>query len=225
MGTVWSFHLPVVTALLRTWGFPSFDLFVSGLPVVLPLFCSLVLNHRVVFLDVFRVHWAALGLYAFRPSFRQIGGWLESERPFSPELWFPRPPLIEVGVVRGPSLPLLVVFTGSLPSWQGVSVSPVSGSQSALNSVMALQDLVHTLYRRYFYVPWKFLGACRTCGVAFPPGVVALVPQGLAQGLCVPFGLRLGGVLPGHRSSSWPLPSLETPAYSTSFVSSLSLQS
>ena len=73
MGTAWSFHLPVVTALLRAWGFPLFDLFAMGLPAVLPLFCSLVPNRRVALLDAFRVHWAALGLYAFRPSFRRMG--------------------------------------------------------------------------------------------------------------------------------------------------------
>ena len=56
------FPPPVATALLRSWAFPSFDLFATGLPAVLPLFCSLVPNHRVVFLDAYRVHWATLGL-------------------------------------------------------------------------------------------------------------------------------------------------------------------
>ena len=82
-------------------------------------------------------------------------------------------------------------FTGSLLSWQGVSVLPVSGSQSALNSVLALQDLVRTLYHGYFYVPYLEncrcplnLQSCSPHGERGRGGT--LVPQGLARDLCVP---------------------------------------
>ena len=149
-GQLGSFHLPVVTAFLRAWGFSSFDLFATVLPVVLPLFCSLVPNHWVVFLDVFRVHWAALGLSAFRPSFRRMGG-DSSQRGRSLRGSGP-PHLTEVGLVRGPSPPLLVVLPVIFHRGK-VCQFPVSGSQSALNYVLALQGLVRMLCRGSFYVP------------------------------------------------------------------------
>ena len=73
------------------------------------------------------------------------------EAPFSPELWSP-PPLTGVGVVRGPSPSLLMVFPVLFRCGKVLSVSPVLGSQSALNSILALQDLVHMFYRGYFCV-------------------------------------------------------------------------
>ena len=102
----WSFHPPVAIALLRTWRSPSLDLFVTGLPTVLPLCCSLVPNPWVVFLDAFRVH-------------RGMGEWLESERPHS--LQDSGLPPSDRG--RSGSRPVPFPsrgFPGSLPSWQGV---------------------------------------------------------------------------------------------------------
>ena len=119
-GPAWSFHLPVATALLCAWSFPSFDLLATVLPAVLPLFCSLVLNHRVVFLDAFRVHWAALGLSAFRPSFCRMGVTRVGEAILSGALV----PSSDRGGFGSWSIPSPSRgFTGYLPSWQGVSVS------------------------------------------------------------------------------------------------------
>ena len=42
VGTEWSLHPQVARALLRTWGNPSIDLFVTCLNAKLPLYCSLV---------------------------------------------------------------------------------------------------------------------------------------------------------------------------------------
>ena len=78
------------------------------------------------------------------------GGWL-SRRDHSLRSSGPTP-LTEVGVVCSPSPPLLVVLPVIFRRGK-VCQSPVLGSQSALNSVLALQDLIRTLYRGYFYVP------------------------------------------------------------------------
>ena len=199
LGTVWPFHLPVAAALLLAWDFPSFDLFMTGFPAVLPLFCSLVPNHRVVFLDAFRVHWAALGLYAFRPSFCRMGG--GSSRRDHSLLSSGSPPLTGVGVVRGLSPPFLGVLPVLFHRGK-VCQSPVSGSQSALNLswprrtwfARSIVDL--SMFLINFSVP---VGSTE---LRSPPGVVTLFTQGLTRDLCVPFSLRLGVSLPGHRSSS-----------------------
>ena len=133
IGAAWSFHPRVATALLRSWGSPLLYSFSTCLPAVLPLFCSLVLNPQLVFLAAFRVHRGNLGMYAF-PSF------LSSEEPQSLQD-SGRPSLVGEGVVCGPSPSLLVVFPVHLRCGEVLSVSPVSGSQSALHSVFALQDL------------------------------------------------------------------------------------
>ena len=104
-------------------------------------------------------------------------------------------------VVRGPSPPLLVVLLVIFHRGK-VCQSPVSGSRSALNYVLdcrtwfarSIVDL--SMFLRNFSVP---VGPAE---LRSPLGVVALFPQGLTRDLCVPFGLRLSGFLPGHRSSS-----------------------
>ena len=59
-------------ALLRRWGSPSIDLFMTSLNAKLPLYCSLVLDPQAVFKDAFRHPWANLDLYAF-PPFPLVG--------------------------------------------------------------------------------------------------------------------------------------------------------
>ena len=59
-------------------------------------------------------------------------------------------------------LPLLVGFPVHLRCGKGLSVSPVTGSQSTLNLVFALQDLVRAAFREIFCVPSKFLDDCRS---------------------------------------------------------------
>ena len=142
MGAAWSFYPPVKTALLHAW----------GLPAVLPLFCSLVPNPRVVFLDAFRVRWGTLGMYNFRPSCCRMGGGSSRRDPILSRTLV-SPPLTGVGVVHGLSPSLLVIFPVLFRRGRVFSISPVSGSQSALNSVLALQDLVRTFYHGYFCVP------------------------------------------------------------------------
>ena len=148
-------------------------------------------------------------------------GWLESERPHSLQDSGP-PPLTGVGVVRDPSPTLLVVF---LVSFCRDKVCQ-SRQFRALSQPLTLSWPCRTGFARSFVdfhrnfaVPFEPAELCST------PVVVTLFPQGLAQGLCVPFGLRLSVFLPNHCSSSRPFPRLESPAHSTSFVSSLSLQS
>ena len=152
IGAAWSLHPPVVTALLSAWGSPLLDLFATRLPMVLPLFCSLVLNPQTVFLDAFRVPWGNLGVSAFPPLLSLVGWWLESERP-QPLQDSGRPPLAGEGVVRRPSPSFLVGFLVHLRRDMVLSVSPVSGSQSALHSVSDLQDLVRATYLEIFCVP------------------------------------------------------------------------
>ena len=108
---------------------------------------------HVIFLAAFRVHWGTLGMYGFPPSCRRIGGGPSRRGPFLSRTLIAPPPLTGVGVVHGPSPSLLVVFPVLLCCGKVLSVSPVSGSQSALNSVLALQDLVRTFYCGIFCVP------------------------------------------------------------------------
>ena len=72
VGTEWSLHPQVARSLLRIWGNPSIDLFVTSLNAKLPLYCSLVPDPQVVFEDAFRHPWDDLDLYAF-PPFPLIG--------------------------------------------------------------------------------------------------------------------------------------------------------
>ena len=67
VGTEWSLHPQVARALLRAWGNPSIDLFVTCLNAKLPLYCSLVPDPQAVFEDAFRHPWDDLDLYAFPP--------------------------------------------------------------------------------------------------------------------------------------------------------------
>ena len=219
MGTAWSFHLSVAAALLRAWGFPLFDLLAAGLPTVLPLFCSLVPNQQVVFLDVFRVYWASLDLYAFRPSFHRVGKTILYGALVAP-------PLHCRGGCGVRSVPFPSRgFTGYLP----IVARCVNLQFRALSRPLPLSWPCRTWFERPIVDISMFLRnfsmPVEPAELRSPPGVVTLIPQGLTRDLCVPFGLRLGGFLPGHRSSSWPLPHLDLPAYSMSFVSNLSLQS
>ena len=72
VGTEWSLHPQVARSLLRIWGNPSIDIFVTCLNMKLPLYCSLVSDPQAVFEDAFRHPWNDLDLYAF-PPFPLIG--------------------------------------------------------------------------------------------------------------------------------------------------------
>ena len=167
----------------------------------------------MVFLDAFRVHWAALGLSAFRPSFHWLGG-DSSRRGHS--LWGSGPPpLTEVGLIRGPSPPLLMVFSqlssivARCVSLQFRALSRPLTMSWPCRTWFACSIMDLSMFLRNFSVP---VGPAE---LRPPPGVVTLFPQGLTRGLCIPFRLRLGGSLPGHRSSSQPLPRLELLACAT----------
>ena len=67
VGTEWSLHPQVARSLLRAWGNPSIDLFVTCLTAKLPLYCSLVPDPQAVFEDAFRHPWDDLDLYSFSP--------------------------------------------------------------------------------------------------------------------------------------------------------------
>ena len=72
VGTEWSLHPQVARSLLRVWGNPSIDLFVTCLNVKLPLYCSLVPDPQAVFENAFRHPWDDLDLYTF-PVFPLVG--------------------------------------------------------------------------------------------------------------------------------------------------------
>ena len=63
----WPLHPRVARDLLRTWGFPTLDLFATHLNAKLPLYCSLIPDPQAVFEDVFRHPWNNLDAYAFPP--------------------------------------------------------------------------------------------------------------------------------------------------------------
>ena len=152
IGAGLSLHPPVAIALLLGWSSPSLDLFVTCLPAVLPLFCSLVPNPQVVFLDAFHVPWGSLAAYAFPPFLSSDGWWLELERPQSLHDWLPPSGQCRSGSQTFPCSYLWFSrFTYVVA--KVFSVSPVPGSQSALHSVFALQDLVWVTSLDIFYVP------------------------------------------------------------------------
>ena len=63
IGTEWSLHPRVASALLHAWGSPSLDLFAMRLSVNLPL----ISDPQAVFEDAFRHPWDNLDVYAFSP--------------------------------------------------------------------------------------------------------------------------------------------------------------
>ena len=72
IGIEWSLHPQMARDLLRRWGSPSIDLFVTSYNAKLPLYCSLVPDPQAVFEDVFCHPWGNLDLYAF-PPFPLVG--------------------------------------------------------------------------------------------------------------------------------------------------------
>ena len=72
VGTEWYLHPQVARSLLRVWGNPLIDLFVTCLNAKLPLYCSLVPDPQAVFEDAFCHPWDDLDLYAF-PPFPLVG--------------------------------------------------------------------------------------------------------------------------------------------------------
>ena len=110
---------------------------------------------QAVFLDAFRIPWGNLSLYAFPPFLSSDGWWLKLERPQSLHD-SGRPHLAGEGVVCRTSHSLLVGFPVRLRRGKGLSVLPVTGSQSSLNSVFGLQGLVRGASREICYVPSKF---------------------------------------------------------------------
>ena len=67
VGTEWSLHPQVARSLLRVWGNPSIDLFVTSLNTKLTHYCSLVPDPQAVFEDTFHHPWDDLDVYAFPP--------------------------------------------------------------------------------------------------------------------------------------------------------------
>ena len=192
------FPPPVATALLCAWAFLSFDLFAMGLPAVLPLFGFLVPNHWVV-LDVFRVYWAALSLYAFRPSFRRMGVG-SSRRDLSLRGSGPSP-LPEVGVVHGLSPPLFVALLVIFHCGK-VCQCPVAAFSRPLTMSWPEGLGSHAL-------SWNFLCSLEICRCpsdlqsCVPPRGLSLSSLRAWYEICT-FLLLFGWAvfLPGHRSSS-----------------------
>ena len=191
------FPLQVATALLLAWACPSFDLFAIGLPAVLPLFCFPPPESPGGLLGCISRslgHPGSIRFQSFLSSDWGGGGGGSSRRDHSLRGSGP-PPLTEVGVVRGSSPPLLVILLVIFHRGK-VCQSPVSGSQSACRTWFARSIMDLSMFLRNFSVP---VGPAE---LHSPPGVVAFFPQGLTRDLCIPYGLRLSGFLPGHRSSS-----------------------
>ena len=114
IGTQWSLHPQVARALLRRWGSPSIDLFVTSLNAKLPLYCSLVPDPQTIFEDAFHLPWDNLDLYAF-PPFLLVGRVVARVRE-TPNLSMTGcPPLAGEEVVRRPS-------TSTDPTTFGASV-------------------------------------------------------------------------------------------------------
>ena len=63
----WSLLPQVAKKIIRTWGSPTIDLFVTHLNAKLPLYCSLIPDPLAVFEDAFRRLWNHLDVYAFPP--------------------------------------------------------------------------------------------------------------------------------------------------------------
>ena len=101
VGTEWFLHPQVVRSLLRVWGNPSIDLFVTSLNVKLPLYCSLVPDPPAVFEDAFLHPWYDLDLYPSLSSDRS--GDHPRPRVIAPCDDSGRTPLAREGVVRRPS--------------------------------------------------------------------------------------------------------------------------
>ena len=89
----------VARSLLRVWGNPSIDLFVTSLNAKLPLYCSLVPDPQAVFEDAFRHPWDDLDLYTF-PPFPLVGRVIARVRESSRVAMTGRTPLAREGVVR-----------------------------------------------------------------------------------------------------------------------------
>ena len=89
-------------SLLRVWGNPSIDLFVTCLNAKLPLYCSLVPDPQAVFEDAFCHPWDGLDLYAF-PPFPLVGRVIARVRESSRVAMTGRTSLAREGVVRRPS--------------------------------------------------------------------------------------------------------------------------
>ena len=153
IGAAWSFHPQVATALLLAWGSPSLALFATRLTAVLPLCCSLVPDPHAVFKDAFfaflETTWACTH---FHPSSHRFGGG-PSQRAPNLSMTPVAPIWPEKEWFTDLLLPLLVDFLVHFHHDKGLSVSTVTGSRSALNSVFALKDLVRATSRDIFYVP------------------------------------------------------------------------
>ena len=165
----------------------SLDLFATRLPAVLPLFCSLVPNPQVVFLDALRIPWGNLGIYAFPPFLSSDGWWLMSERPQS--LYDSgRPPLAGEGVVRRPSPSLPHGFPSSLMSWQGFLGHSSSGALSRLftQSLPCRTWFGRPLVKCFMFLR-HFSKTVEPEELRPPPWVVTLVLRGLTRDLYVPF--------------------------------------
>ena len=134
------------------------------------------------------------------PSFLSPdGGWIESERPFSLELWSPSSAWGGCGSHSVPSPSC--GSPGCLPLRQGMSVSGFGLSVSPYLGLV-LRILVRSLYRRSFFILRSFSMPVAPAELRSTPVVAALFPQALTWDLCVPFSIGWAVSLPGRRSSS-----------------------
>ena len=138
MRSEWFFPSPVEATLLHAWAFPSFDL--------LPLFCSLVLNRRVVFLNAFiEPPWG------YMLSVLPFVGW-RLDRVGETFLSGALVPLLCLRLVWFASRPSPSRgVPGCLPSRQGMSVSSF-GLSVGPYLCLVQKVLVRLLYRGSFYV-------------------------------------------------------------------------
>ena len=169
----------------------------TGLPELLPLFCSFVLNRRVVFFDCVSHSLSGPGALRFPSFLSLVGGWVESGRPFSLGLWSPSSACGGCGSRSVPS-----PSRGSpsyLPSRQGSSVSGF-GLSVSIYLGLVLQVLVRSLYRRFFFEISRCPSNLQSC---VPPRGLSLSSLRTCQEICA-FLLFLVERFPlsGHRSSS-----------------------
>ena len=170
----------MATALLRTLAFPSFDLFATGLPAVLPLFCFLVPESPGGLLGCVSCSLGRPGSVRF-PSFLSLD---------------------RVGEIflSGALVPLLCLRS----VWLAVHPLPFLWLYRLSSIVARYVSLQFRALSRPLTMSWPAglgshaLSWIFLCSLEIsrcpldlhsPLGVVALFPQGVTRDLCVPFGL------------------------------------
>ena len=206
-------------ALLRHWGSPLINLFVTSLNTKLPLYCSLVPDPQAVFEDAFRHPWD--DLYSF-PPFPLVGRVVAQVRDTQSLHDSGHSPLAGKGVVRRPftstdpttcgaSVVGLVVEAAPLqqvPQWRPrAEPSRVATLQHLLRksgfsrrSAVEMSGCVRTSTSRLYQAKWMlFCGWCRGRGVAPVNATVTMTMDFLVH-LCHDKGLSASAVK-GHRAA------------------------